>query len=118
MLVRVGKTLCALLVALLACYGVRFGPPPKSEEALRHDCAVGSGQLVCARPAHTRDEWVSLPLARRRFASGSLQRLSDRDLNTGESYFLLCKPEDPSPAVKAVHDWMLEVFQQGGRRHH
>jgi DNA-binding transcriptional LysR family regulator len=51
---------------------------------------------------------VSLPLAQRRFAEGRLARLSDGELNTGESYYLLCKPEDSSPAVKAVRDWVLE----------
>jgi LysR family glycine cleavage system transcriptional activator len=54
---------------------------------------------------------VSLPLARGRFSSGSLARLWEKQLNTGESYFLLCKPEGSSPAVKAVRDWMLEQFK-------
>jgi LysR family glycine cleavage system transcriptional activator len=51
---------------------------------------------------------VSLPLARERFDSGRLVRVSDQELSTGESYFLLCKPEDSSPAIKAVRQWIVE----------
>ncbi|HEY1726000.1 MAG TPA: LysR substrate-binding domain-containing protein [Steroidobacteraceae bacterium] len=54
---------------------------------------------------------VSTPLSASRFSSGALLRLFDAELATGESYFLVTRPEDADrPAVRALIGWMLREF--------
>jgi LysR family glycine cleavage system transcriptional activator len=54
---------------------------------------------------------VSAPLSAARFAAGTLIRVFERELATGESYFLLERVRDPaSPGVIALVDWMLAQF--------
>lgn len=54
---------------------------------------------------------VSARLGTERFAQGSLIRLFDSELETGESYFLLLRREDASrPDVRALTQWLLSQF--------
>jgi LysR family glycine cleavage system transcriptional activator len=55
---------------------------------------------------------VSTRLSADRFQQGSLTRLFDAELKTGESYFLLFRPEDASrPEVRGLVDWLLAEFR-------
>jgi LysR family glycine cleavage system transcriptional activator len=46
-----------------------------------------------------------------RFMQGSLIRLFDAELHTGESYFLVLRDEDAArPDVRALEQWILEQF--------
>jgi LysR family glycine cleavage system transcriptional activator len=54
---------------------------------------------------------VSAPLAAARFAQGSLIRLFDAELETGESYFLVTRKEDSvRPDIRALVSWIIEEF--------
>ena len=54
---------------------------------------------------------VSTRLGNERFAQGSLIKLFDRELETGESYFLILRKEDAErPDVKALTAWLIEEF--------
>jgi len=54
---------------------------------------------------------VSAPLTRERFARGALQRAFDREIFTGESYFVLLRPADAErPGVRALSDWLMHEF--------
>jgi LysR family glycine cleavage system transcriptional activator len=55
---------------------------------------------------------VSSRLGNERFAQGSLVRLFDSELETGESYFLLLRHEDATrPDVRALTQWLLSEFR-------
>jgi LysR family glycine cleavage system transcriptional activator len=55
---------------------------------------------------------VSSRLGTERFQQGSLVKLFDIELQTGESYFLLLRPEDARrPDVRSVSEWILREFQ-------
>jgi LysR family glycine cleavage system transcriptional activator len=55
---------------------------------------------------------VSLRLGAERFQQGSLVRLFDTELQTGESYYLLLRPEDAArPDVQALTQWLLKEFK-------
>jgi LysR family glycine cleavage system transcriptional activator len=55
---------------------------------------------------------VSSRLGNERFAQGSLVKLFDTELQTGESYFLLLRPEDASrPDVRTLTQWILDEFK-------
>lgn len=57
---------------------------------------------------------VSLRLGAERFQQGSLVRLFDIELKTGESYFLLVRPEDAIRSeVQALIRWLLDEFKAG-----
>ncbi len=59
---------------------------------------------------------VSAPLAARRFAAGSLRRVFDRELATGDSYYMLAQPEDAErPAVRALIGWLLQQYGGSSR---
>ena len=46
-----------------------------------------------------------------RFTQGSLVRLFDAELETGESYFLIMRKEDAArPDVQALTRWLLDEF--------
>jgi LysR family glycine cleavage system transcriptional activator len=54
---------------------------------------------------------VSAPLAASRFSAGSLTRLFDSELATGESYYLVTRADDADrPAVRLLIGWMLQQF--------
>ena len=54
---------------------------------------------------------VSAPLARQRFASGTLQRVFPLEVNTGESYYVVQRlPVAARPEVRALGDWLVEQF--------
>lgn len=54
---------------------------------------------------------VSTRLGNERFAQGTLIKLFDRELETGESYFLILRKEDAArPDVKALTQWLIEEF--------
>jgi LysR family glycine cleavage system transcriptional activator len=54
---------------------------------------------------------VSTPLSASRFSAGSLIKLFDAELATGESYHLVTRPDDADlPAVQLLIGWMLEQF--------
>jgi LysR family transcriptional regulator, glycine cleavage system transcriptional activator len=54
---------------------------------------------------------VSAPLGNERFMQGSLVKLFDTELQTGESYFLVLRNEDATrPDVRALEQWILEQF--------
>ena len=54
---------------------------------------------------------VSARLGNDRFAQGTLVRLFDTELETGESYFLTMRKEDAQrPHVEALRAWILEQF--------
>ncbi|HEY5808836.1 MAG TPA: hypothetical protein VIT67_12755, partial [Povalibacter sp.] len=55
---------------------------------------------------------VASRIGNERFAQGSLVRLFDTELETGESYFLLLRREDATRAdVRAVTQWLLNEFR-------
>ena len=55
---------------------------------------------------------VSPRLGAERFQQGSLVRLFDVELHSGESYFLLLRPEDGTrPDIRALTQWLLKEFQ-------
>lgn len=54
---------------------------------------------------------VSTRLGNERFAQGSLVKLFERELETGESYFLVRRKEDAArPDVQALTAWLIEEF--------
>ena len=54
---------------------------------------------------------VSTRLGNERFAQGTLVRLFDRELETGESYFLILRKEDAArPDIQALTQWLIEEF--------
>ena len=54
---------------------------------------------------------VSAPLAVARFESGTLRRAFDTELITGESYYLVVRPDDAErPGVHALVDWLTLEF--------
>jgi DNA-binding transcriptional LysR family regulator len=54
---------------------------------------------------------VSAPLSAARFAAGSLIRVFDDELATGESYYLLERARaQATPSVTALVGWMLQQF--------
>jgi LysR family transcriptional regulator, glycine cleavage system transcriptional activator len=54
---------------------------------------------------------VSAPLSASRFNSGTLTRLFDRELATGESYYLVTRrPDTDRPGVAHLIGWMLRQF--------
>lgn len=56
---------------------------------------------------------VSTPLAAGRFAAGTLAKVLDAEYLTGESYYLVARPEDHQrPAVRTFMRWLV---QQSGR---
>ena len=58
---------------------------------------------------------VSAPLAAERFAAGRLERVFDAELVTGESYFLLVRPDDATRhGVRALTAWMQREFGRVG----
>jgi LysR family glycine cleavage system transcriptional activator len=55
---------------------------------------------------------VSSRLGNERFAQGSLVKLFDTELETGESYFLIMRPEDTMrPDVRVLMQWILDEFK-------
>jgi DNA-binding transcriptional LysR family regulator len=47
-----------------------------------------------------------------RFTQGSLVKLFDTELETGESYYLLLRREDAErPDIRALTQWMLDEFR-------
>jgi LysR family glycine cleavage system transcriptional activator len=54
---------------------------------------------------------VSTPLSRTRFRAGSLVKLFDAELPTGEAYYLIYRREDSDRAeVNALTQWLLSEF--------
>jgi LysR family glycine cleavage system transcriptional activator len=48
-----------------------------------------------------------------RFGQGSLVKLFDAELDTGESYFLIMRPEDATrPDVRVLMQWLLDEFKE------
>jgi LysR family glycine cleavage system transcriptional activator len=59
---------------------------------------------------------VSAPLAAARFQAGSLVRLFDEELETGESYYLVTRAADAErPGVANLVRWMLQQFGSAPR---
>jgi LysR family glycine cleavage system transcriptional activator len=60
---------------------------------------------------------VSSRLGNERFSQGSLVKLFEQELETGESYFLILRKEDATrPDVKALTDWILDEFAAPQKR--
>lgn len=75
---------------------IRFDTMRTAAEAA--ECGVGVALL-------------STRLVNDRLSKGTLLRLFDAELCTGESYFLLSRPEDAArPEVRAVASWILQEF--------
>jgi LysR family glycine cleavage system transcriptional activator len=54
---------------------------------------------------------VSAPLAAQRFANGSLVKVFDAELVTGDAYYLVTRPEDAQRmGVRALIGWMLQQY--------
>lgn len=54
---------------------------------------------------------VSAPLAAARFRAGTLRRIHGMEIDTGESYFVVARPEDATrPDIKALIGWMRQQF--------
>jgi LysR family glycine cleavage system transcriptional activator len=54
---------------------------------------------------------LSTRLVNERFAQGTLIKLFDRELETGESYFLVLRKEDAArPDIKALTQWLIDEF--------
>jgi LysR family glycine cleavage system transcriptional activator len=75
---------------------VRFDSMITAAEAAEHGIGVA---LVSSR------------LGNERFTQGTLVKLFDRELETGESYYLILRREDAErPNVKALKQWLIEEF--------
>lgn len=75
---------------------VRFDSMNTAAEAAEHGVGVA---LVSSR------------LGNERFVQGSLVKLFDRELETGESYFLILRKEDAArPDIKALTQWLIDEF--------
>lgn len=75
---------------------VRFDSMNTAAEAAEHGVGIA---LVSSR------------LGNERFAQGSLVKLFDRELQTGESYYLILRREDAErPNIKALTQWLIEEF--------
>ncbi len=75
---------------------VRFDSMNTAAEAAEHGVGVA---LVSSR------------LGNERFAEGTLVKLFDRELETGESYYLILRREDAErPNVKALREWLVDEF--------
>jgi len=60
---------------------------------------------------------VPVPLSRGWFESGALVRLSERELNTPDSYFFVHRAEDDSNEdIRALRDWTIAKFATDGVR--
>lgn len=56
---------------------------------------------------------ISAPLGSKRFESGTLVRLFDAELDSGDSYFLLQRPQDAGRSeVQALKRWLIEEFRR------
>jgi len=76
---------------------IRFDTMSAAAQAAEHGVGVA---LVSSRLSHDR------------FAQGSLVKLFDTELATGESYFLLLRPEDAArPDVRTLTQWILDEFR-------
>lgn len=54
---------------------------------------------------------VSTRLANERFAQGTLTKVFDTELNTGESYYLILRTEDAQREdVQALTRWIVQEF--------
>ncbi|MFT3906152.1 MAG: LysR substrate-binding domain-containing protein [Steroidobacteraceae bacterium] len=54
---------------------------------------------------------VSAPLAASRFRAGTLRKIHDMEIDTGESYFVVARPEDAGrPGIKSLIGWMQQQF--------
>jgi LysR family transcriptional regulator, glycine cleavage system transcriptional activator len=54
---------------------------------------------------------VSAPLAASRFAAGGLLKVFDQELATGDSYYLVTRPEDAQRVgVQAIIGWLLQQY--------
>lgn len=54
---------------------------------------------------------VSAPVAAQRFANGSLVKVFDHELVTGDAYYLVARPEDAQRlGVRALIGWMLQQY--------
>lgn len=75
---------------------VRFDSMNTAAEAAEHGVGVA---LVSSR------------LGNERFSQGSLVKLFDRELETGESYYLILRREDAErPNIKALTQWLIDEF--------
>lgn len=75
---------------------VRFDSMNTAAEAAEHGVGVA---LVSSR------------LGNERFAQGTLVKLFDRELETGESYFLILRKEDAGrPDIQALTQWLIDEF--------
>jgi LysR family glycine cleavage system transcriptional activator len=76
---------------------IRFDTMSAAAQAAEHGVGVA---LVSSRLSHDR------------FAQGTLVKLFDTELATGESYFLLLRPEDAArPDVRTLTQWILDEFR-------
>jgi LysR family glycine cleavage system transcriptional activator len=76
---------------------IRFDTMSAAAQAAEHGVGIA---LVSARLGYDR------------FAQGSLVKLFDTELPTGESYFLLLRPEDASrPDIRTLTEWILTEFK-------
>jgi LysR family glycine cleavage system transcriptional activator len=77
---------------------VRFDSMYAAAQAAEHGIGVA---LVASR------------IGTERFGQGSLVKLFDAELDTGESYFLILRPEDAGrPGVHALMQWILNEFKE------
>lgn len=54
---------------------------------------------------------VSTPLAAGRFAAGTLVKVLPAEIFTGESYFLVVRPEDHArPTIRTLTEWLVKQF--------
>ena len=84
-------------VALRPKHVIRFDTMSAAAQAAEHGVGVA---LVSAR------------LGSDRFQQGSLVKLFDHELPTGESYFLLVRPDDATRTdIQALTQWLLNEFR-------
>jgi LysR family transcriptional regulator, glycine cleavage system transcriptional activator len=82
---------------------VRFDTMDTAAQAAEHGVGVA---LVSAR------------LGNQRFTQGSLVKVFDAELATGESYYLLLRREDAErPDIRALTQWMLDEFRIASDAH-
>jgi LysR family transcriptional regulator, glycine cleavage system transcriptional activator len=83
-------------------------PPLRPKQLIRVDTMSA---VVHAAEQGVGVALVSAPLAAARFSAGTLVRLFDTELETGDSYFLVTRPADAERApIAALLEWLQQQF--------
>jgi LysR family glycine cleavage system transcriptional activator len=93
-------------------WAAMMGLPPLRPKQIIEFNSMAS--IVAAAEQGVGIALVSAPVAVQRFAKGSLVRVFERELSTGDAYYLVTRPEDAQrQGVRALIGWMLQQYGAG-----